>query len=96
MRPPGEIVQTGAQGRRTGRLWLKLSQLWTAVHFSRPPRRLRVVETLQLGEKRQLLVVSVDDRKLLVGAAANFLGTLAELPAEAAKNDAKEPETERE
>ena len=46
---------------------------------SRPVRRLRVSETLSLGEKRQLLLVECGDRQLLIGAAGNFLATLAEL-----------------
>lgn len=89
MKSPGEITQANAWACRTGQLWQRLTRLWTAVHFSRAPKRVRVLETLQLGEKRQLLVVSVGERELLVGAAANFLATLAELPTEE-----KEPDTE--
>ena len=69
--------------RQPGLLWQRLARLWPAVRFVRTPRRLRVIETLQLGEKRQLLVVSAGKRELLIGTAANFLATLAELqPAE--------------
>ena len=59
--------------------WQRLARLWPAVRFARPPRRLRVIETLQLGEKRQLLVVSIGNRELLIGAAPNLMATLAEL-----------------
>lgn len=48
-------------------------------------RQLRVSETLSLGEKRQLLIVECGDRQLLIGAAGNFLTTLAELQCVAAK-----------
>ena len=60
--------------------WQRLGTPWPAVfRLARPRKRLRVLETLQLGEKRQLLVVAVGERQLLVGAAANFLATLAEV-----------------
>lgn len=93
MKTPAEVTQTSG-AHVAGPLWQRLERWWTTVRVKRAPRRLRVLETLQIGEKRQLLVVSVDDRELVVGAAANFLATLAELPAEAAKDDAKEPGTE--
>ena len=89
MKSAGEVMQANALVGWTGQLWQRLTRLWTAVHFSRAPKRLRVLETLQLGEKRQLLVVSVGERELLVGAAANFLATLAELPAEEKEPDAE-------
>ena len=94
MKSRAEVTATVAWANGVGALREKLARWWTTVGFQRAPKRLRVLETLQIGEKRQLLVVSVDDRELVVGAAANFLATLAELPTEAAKNDAKEPETE--
>jgi flagellar biogenesis protein FliO len=40
---------------------------------------LRVTERLSLGDKRQLLVVEWGERRLLVGAAGNFLATLAQV-----------------
>lgn len=57
--------------------------LWTRLQrslHSRGVRRLRVRETLALGEKRQLLIVECGERQLLIGAAGNFLTMLAELP----------------
>lgn len=96
MTTPAEVTPISARANGVGALREKLARWWTIVRLQRAPKRLRVVETLQIGEKRQLLVVSVDDRELVVGAAANFLATLAELPTEAAKNDAKEPGTETE
>jgi flagellar biogenesis protein FliO len=38
-----------------------------------------VRETLQIGDKRQLMVVEVGERQLLIGAAGNCLTMLAEL-----------------
>lgn len=75
--------------RKPALLWQRMVRFWPVVRFARTPRRLRVVETLQLGEKRQLLVVSAGKRKLLIGAATNFLATLAEL-----QPDEKEADTE--
>ena len=60
-------------------IWQRLRRRWPSLRINRSPRQVRILETLQLGEKRQLLVVSVDGRKLLIGAAANFMATLAEL-----------------
>lgn len=45
----------------------------------RRQRNLRLGETLALGEKRFLAVVFVENRKFLVGGAANSLSLLAEL-----------------
>lgn len=96
MTTPAEVTSTSARAHGIGALQQRLVRWWRIVRLKRAPKRLRVVETLQIGEKRQLLVVSVDDRELVVGAAVNFLATLAELPTEAAKNDAREPDTETE
>jgi len=45
-------------------------------------RQLRVLETLALGEKRQLLIVECGEKQLLIGTAGNFLIKLDELPAQ--------------
>lgn len=72
-------------------MWQQLRRRWPLLRITRTPRHVRVLETLQLGEKRQLLVISVDGRKLLLGVAANFLATLAEL-----ERNAEEAQGERE
>jgi hypothetical protein len=64
-------------------LWLRVISLWARLQQSlrnRTVRRLRVRETLALGDKRQLLIVECGERQLLIGAAGNFLTMLAELP----------------
>lgn len=58
------------------RLWARLQRSLPG----RPARRLRIRETLALGDKRQLLIVECGERQLLIGAAGNFLTMLAELP----------------
>jgi flagellar biogenesis protein FliO len=47
-------------------------------------RRLRVCETVPLGEKRFVAVIQVDDKQFLVGGASNSVSLLAQLdkPAE--------------
>ena len=60
-------------------VWHRLSRYWAVVRIERAPRQLRIRETLQLGEKRQLLVVDACGRQLLIGAAGNCLTVLAEL-----------------
>ncbi len=80
---------TASDGRQSS-LWARLvhcgSKLFQKLQ-SRPARRLRVSETLSLGEKRQLLLVECGDRQLLIGAAGNFLATLAELRPPANSNE---------
>lgn len=51
----------------------------------RRSRRLALVESLSLGEKRQLFIVRCGSRELLVGGAGNYLGTLAELSSSASR-----------
>jgi flagellar biogenesis protein FliO len=60
-------------------LQLRLRRYWTVIRTPTPPRQLRVRETLQIGDKRQLMVVDVGERQLLIGAAGNCLTMLVEL-----------------
>jgi flagellar biogenesis protein FliO len=45
----------------------------------RRTRRLRLVETLPLGERRFVAVLSLDGRELLIGATPHSLALLGEL-----------------
>jgi flagellar biogenesis protein FliO len=60
-------------------LRLRLRRYWTVIRTPTPARQLRVRETLQIGDKRQLMVLDVGERQLLIGAAGNCLTMLAEL-----------------
>jgi hypothetical protein len=60
-------------------LWLRLGRYWMVIRAPRPVRQMHVRETLQIGDKRQLMVVDVGERQLLIGAAGNCLTMLAEL-----------------
>jgi flagellar biogenesis protein FliO len=62
-----------------GALLLRLQRYWKVIGTPAPARQLRVRETLQIGDKRQLLVVEVGERQWLIGAAGNCLTMLAEL-----------------
>lgn len=46
----------------------------------RPPRRLRLCESLSLGDKRVLAVVQFDQARYLVGASGTTITLLSRLP----------------
>ncbi|TAN21364.1 MAG: hypothetical protein EPN33_12115 [Acidobacteria bacterium] len=52
---------------------------WLARPHHRRQRRLRLIETLSLGERRFIGLLSVDGRELLVGATTHSLSLLTEL-----------------
>jgi hypothetical protein len=60
--------------------WARVGQ----VRVRQNRRRLRVCETVPLGEKRFVAVIQVDDKQFLVGGASNSVSLLAQLdkPAE--------------
>lgn len=51
-------------------------------------RRLQIIESLELGNRRQLFLVACDDQPFLVGAGADRLGTLIAVPLQTAAQDA--------
>ena len=73
-----------------GWVWMQLKDQLVHWRRSRPARQLGVRETLSLGEKRQLFIVQCGERQILIGAAGNFMATLAELDAPKAKEGALE------
>ena len=59
---------------------LDLALTWLVSRkFTRPPRRLHLRETVCLGEKRFAAVVEFEDRRFLLGGAANSVSLLADL-----------------
>ncbi|MGH9412363.1 MAG: flagellar biosynthetic protein FliO [Terriglobales bacterium] len=52
---------------------------WLAKPRGRRQRRLRLIETLALGERRFIGLLAVDGRELLVGATSHSLSLLTEL-----------------
>ncbi len=87
MRHSSQLVAIWQNGENT---WTRLCALAHRVFPQRPQRRLRISETLALGDKRQLMIVQCGERQLLIGAAGNFLGTLAELSSEKDSAENKE------
>lgn len=65
------------------RLWELATDKWTwarsHVKVRRIKKRLRVCESVSLGEKRFVAVIQVDGDEFLVGGAANSVCTLARL-----------------
>jgi hypothetical protein len=65
---------------RTEGKWHKLMRLLSGqISVRRVKKRLRVCETVSLGEKRFVAVVQVDGEEFLVGGASNSVCTLARL-----------------
>ncbi len=46
------------------------------------PPRIRVLESANLGDKRQLLLVAVDDRLVVIGSTPSGISALMQLPPE--------------
>ena len=68
------ILRTAASTLCRGWQWLQRTR---AVQGS--ARRLRVTETVSLGEKRFLSIVQVDDTQFLIGSSATNVHLLAQL-----------------
>jgi flagellar biogenesis protein FliO len=71
---------------KAGRAWSILTSRFSAVGrgmFQRRERHLRLCETLSLGEKRFLAVVSFKEEEFLVGGTNHSIALLTKLPANA-------------
>lgn len=87
--PPTEIRKLQREEKqqpgtvRTASLFSKLAG-WLKNQFvtRQSKKRLRVCETVSLGEKRFVAVIQVDGEQFLVGGAANSVATLARLEAQ--------------
>ena len=82
--PAGELPEL-ARPLSAERLW---AELWKAIRMAwqrilgstrRPDRRLRLAETLGLGERRFVAVVEFDEARFLVGGTSASLVLLARL-----------------
>lgn len=62
-------------------VWLAAASSWLRKQFGsrRSRKRLRVCETVSLGDKRFVAVIEVDGEQFLVGGASNSVATLARL-----------------
>jgi flagellar biogenesis protein FliO len=70
-----------AVGRIFAFLTAHLASLHRQLKHRRPARRLRLSETLSLGEKRFLAVVQFQHQEFLVGGTGNSIALLARLDA---------------
>ena len=59
--------------------WERLLSLLAFLRVSRKPRRLRLCESLSLGEKRFVAVIQYEGQQFLIGGGASSLNLLARL-----------------
>lgn len=57
--------------------WIKKG--FNAIHVKRSEKRMQLLETLTLGEKRFVAVIQVDQQKFMIGGAANSVTLLTPL-----------------
>jgi len=65
------------------RCWARLRSVLDGARIRRAPRRLRLCESLALGEKRFVAVIEFETERFLVGggtASVNLLARLGEAP----------------
>ena len=60
-------------------LWFRIRAAFSEVKIQRNPRRLKLCETLSLGEKRILAVVEFENRRFLVAATSQNISLLQAL-----------------
>lgn len=64
-------------------IWATLRRVFANVHIQRRERKLRLCESLPLGEKRMIAVVEFEQQRFLVAATPNSISLLQALPASA-------------
>jgi hypothetical protein len=69
------VFRSGGRSWRE-RWWAALFLGWTA----RPPRRLRLCETLALGDRQFLSVVEFEEERFLIGRSSSSVVLVAQLP----------------
>lgn len=73
-------THNGVQGRtRVVAVWDKLTSLYRRVGTRSKSRRLRVCESLSLGEKRFVAVIQFETQQFLIGGGAHSVNLLARL-----------------
>jgi flagellar biogenesis protein FliO len=61
------------------RWWQRLWSALPALRVGKAPRRLRLCESLSLGEKRVVAVIQFEGQQFLVGGSAHSVNLLARL-----------------
>jgi flagellar biogenesis protein FliO len=69
------------RGTLLGSVWTRLQALWASVRVQRRVRRLRLCESLSLGEKRVVAVVEFEDQRFLLAATPEHITLLQTLDA---------------
>lgn len=69
------------------RIWHRLAGAWTR-RFQPRRRRLRLAETLDLGERRLVAVVEFEGQRFLIAATSSSVALLAALPPAEAGSEA--------
>ena len=62
-------------GQGLARAWALVGRCWR----SRPPRQLRLRETLALGERRFVAVIEFEEQRFLIGGTQSSMTLLAEM-----------------
>jgi len=57
-------------------LWFRIRSVFSKVNIQRRPRRLKLCETLSLGEKRILALVECENQRFIVAATAENISLL--------------------
>ena len=69
----------GLRASPLGALWTRLQSAWGSIRVQRRARRLRMTESLSLGEKRLLAVVEFEGQRFLVAATPERITLLQTL-----------------
>ncbi len=68
-----------ALSRRPRQWWCWFANLLRSVTVDKPPRRLRLCESLSLGEKRFVAVVQFEGQQFLLGGGSSSVALLCRL-----------------
>jgi hypothetical protein len=72
-------------------LWSQLRRLFSSIRIQKRERKLRLCDSLALGEKRMIAVVEFEQQRFLVAATPNNISLLQALPASGG-NENRAPE----
>ena len=81
MKISSALEMQNVRGSLLGSFWTRLRALWQSVSVQRRVRRLRLCESLSLGEKRLIAVVAFEGQRFLVAATSENITLLQTLRA---------------
>jgi hypothetical protein len=79
------IRRDGLVTRLSSILLLQMQRIASAVFKRSQPRRMVLLEALELGNRRKLFLVACDEHRFLVGAGSDRIGTLVAIPETSSK-----------